>query len=299
MKTAKKFCIIGTPVGHSKSPELYRRIFDERGHADYTYVINEIRTEKEFDSFIEDMREGLWDGCNVTMPWKTRAAEAMDLLLDNASLTGAVNTVVRRCGMLCGDSTDGGGMCDAIMSDTGESLKDKSVVILGCGGAARSIIAELALRQADKIRIFSRPGKNMDLTMEVIDRIAKKFNPDFTPHPQNDDFTKIYSYTGKSVNKGRTVIEMYDHRNINSLERSISEADVLINCTPVGMAPDTDKLPVPETIRFPEDLIVADAIYNPDETLLIRKAKTANCRTVKGIRMLELQAQRASVLYLK
>ena len=321
MNTAKKFCIIGTPVGHSRSPELYRRIFDERGYAGYTYEINEIKTNEEFDSFIADMREGLWDGCNVTMPWKTAAAETMDVLLDNASLTGAVNTVVRRCGVLYGDSTDGGGMCDAIISDTGISLKKKTVVILGCGGAARSIIAELALRQAGRISIFCRPGKNMDLTSVLIDKIENRFNSDFLPDAEDSSEDKASDgngsdadlYTGRgaaavkdnngfgsrSVSNGAILIDLCDYDDTQALEGSIREADILINCTPVGMAPDTDRLPVPDTMTFPEDLIVADAVYNPDETLLIRKARADNCRTVKGIRMLELQAERASMLFLK
>ena len=121
MRKHKKFCIIGTPVGHSKSPMLYRRIFDEHGFTNDTYTINEITASEELDSFFSDMRSGVWDGCNITMPWKSAAVDFMDVLLDNASLTRSVNTVVRRCGVLCGDSTDGSGMCDAIISDTGIS----------------------------------------------------------------------------------------------------------------------------------------------------------------------------------
>lgn len=274
MNKNKKFCVIGTPVAHSKSPELYRRIFDERGYPDYSYTINEIKTEEELGRFLEDVRNGVWDGCNVTMPWKTLAAERMDILLDNASLTQSVNTVVRRGSILYGDSTDGGGMCDAIISDTKVGPEGKSVVILGCGGAARSIIAELAIRRARKIDIFCREGRNRTLTEELIERI-KKFDKDSAE------------------------ISIYENDDIDALSRMINEADILINCTPLGMIPQENELPIPDSIIFNEDLIVADSIYNPDETLLIKKARTHNCRTVKGIRMLEMQAQRAAMLYLK
>ena len=283
MNLEKKFCIIGTPVGHSKSPELYRRIFDEHGFPNYTYTINEIESEQELALFLEDMRGGAWDGCNVTMPWKTLVAEEMDALLDNAALTNAVNTVVRRCGVLYGDSTDGGGMCDAILSDTGVGIAGRKVIVLGCGGAARSIIAELALRNAAKISIFCRPGKNKDLTVGLLERIdekmagKKKLDRSFRP----------------------VTTKLCDYDDTILLLRSISEADILINCTPVGMAPHENELPIPDSITFPEDLIVAESIYNPDETRLIKKARSCNCRTVKGIRMLELQAQRAALLYLK
>ncbi|MCR5322561.1 MAG: shikimate dehydrogenase [Lachnospiraceae bacterium] len=283
MNKDKKFCIIGTPVGHSRSPELYRRIFDEHGFPNYTYTINEIDSEQALDLFFEDMRGGAWAGCNVTMPWKTLAAERMDILLDNAALTESVNTVVRHCGVLYGDSTDGGGMCDAIISDTGIKLAGKSVIMLGCGGAARSIIAELALRRAGKIMIFCRPGKNRDLTEELIGRISEKARANQKEHP---DFRPVR-------------IELYEYEDTITLLKAISEADILINCTPLGMVPHENELPVPSAVTFPEDLIVADSIYNPDETLLIKKARADNCRTVKGIRMLELQAQRAALLYLK
>lgn len=283
MTLEKKFCIIGTPVGHSKSPGLYRRIFDEHGYTNYEYTINEIDSEQALDLFFEDMRGGAWSGCNVTMPWKTKAAERMDVLLDNAALTESVNTVVRRCGVLYGDSTDGGGMCDAIISDTGIKLAGKKVIILGCGGAARSIIAELALRMAGSISIFSRPGKNRTLTEELIARINEK---SALKKEQDPEFVPV-------------IAELFDYDDSASLLQAIGNADILINCTPIGMIPHDNELPIPEKITFPEDLIVADSIYNPDETLLIKKARADNCRTVKGIRMLELQAQRAALLYLK
>ena len=283
MTAEKKFCIIGTPVGHSKSPELYRRIFDEHGFTNYEYTINEIDSEQALDLFFEDMRGGAWSGCNVTMPWKTKAAERMDVLLDNAALTESVNTVVRRCGVLYGDSTDGGGMCDAIISDTGIKLAGKKILMLGCGGAARSIIAELALRRAGSIAIFCRPGSNRALTEELIDRINEKTAIKKEQEPQ---------FCPVSIN-------LYGYDDTDILIKKINEADILINCTPIGMVPHENELPVPESVTFPEDLIVADSIYNPDETLLIKKARADNCRTVKGIRMLELQAQRPALLYLK
>ena len=288
MKEAKKFCVIGTPVGHSKSPQLYRRIFDERGFEDYSYTINEIVSEQELDAFFEEMKEGVWDGCNVTMPWKTLTAERMNMLLDNAALTGSVNTVIKRGRLLIGDSTDGGGMCDAIISDTGIRLKDRKVVILGCGGAARSIIAELALRGAAGINIMCRPGRNRDLTEELLGRIADR-EKNYLP-PKADDPSDL---------EGSCICRLYDYEDTDLLTRSINEADILINCTPLGMIPHENELPVPENMTFNEDLVVADSIYNPDETLLIKKARACNCRTVKGIRMLEMQAQRAAILYLK
>ena len=65
------------------------------------------------------------------------------------------------------------------------------------------------------------------------------------------------------------------------------------------MAPHDNEIPIPEDTFLSRDLIVAEAIYNPDETLLVKKARKCGCRIVKGIRMLELQAERAAVLFLR
>ncbi|MCR5685738.1 MAG: shikimate dehydrogenase [Lachnospiraceae bacterium] len=291
----KNYCVIGTPVGHSRSPELYRKIFDEKGLFDHTYVINEIKTETELKAFFDDVRAGKWDGCNVTMPWKTLAAEQMDELLPNAALTQAVNTVVRLKDRLIGDSTDGGGMCDAIEQDTGISIEGKNVVILGCGGAARSIIAELALRRAEKVSVFCRPGRNRELTEELKGRILVHLDSIETTcveqieHKDREDQTL----------RNRTSILLLEHEDAGLLSQAVGEADILINCTPLGMIPHEDELPLSEEITFPQKLIVADSIYNPEETLLIKKADAQDCRTVRGFRMLEEQAVRAARLYLR
>ena len=285
MKDNKKFCVIGTPISHSKSPELYRRIFDEKGLFDHSYVINEIKTESELDAFFSDIRAGKWDGCNITMPWKTLAVQYMDELLPNAALTDAVNTVVRKGTRLIGDSTDGGGMCDAVEQDVSISIAGKNVVMLGCGGAARSIIAELSLRNAGRISVFCRPGKNRELTEELKERILTHFHDAET--------------TSVERNRIKTDILLCEYEDTKLLEKAVGEADILINCTPLGMVPREAELPLPQSFMLPQSLIVADSVYNPDETLLIKKARADGCRIVKGIRMLEEQAQRAARLYLE
>jgi len=272
----KRFCVIGTPVGHSRSPELFERFSAERGlrfGTDVEYLRNEIRTKEELERFIGELRNGEWKGCNVTMPWKTDMVSFMDELSDTAGLTGAVNTVSFRDGKLYGDSTDGCGMLNAIKMLSGQSEEGKNLVILGCGGAARSIIAEAAQRKTGRITIVCRkkgdrpdPSSNLGLTMSMVEKFRGSV----------------------------TEVEFIDSEDKTALFDELSKADMLINSTPVGMMTgngDEMKLPLPSETVFDKELIVADCVYNPDETLLIKKAVECGCRTVKGIRMLEEQAR--------
>ena len=259
-------------MGHSKSPGLFERFSAERGFIfgkDVDYVRNEITDREQFAGFIREMRTGMWDGCNVTMPWKTEMFVSVDELSETASITGSVNTVSAKDGHLYGDSTDGRGMLNAISLEIGSDFKG-TAVILGCGGAARSIIAEILVRKTGKLIVACRDayqeakaGSNLELTRSMLDRMG-------------------------------AVVEFVDITDLKKLEEAVNGADALINSTPLGMLDghgSENRLPLSEDIAFRKDLIVAECVYNPDETLLIKKAQEAGCRIVKGIRMLEEQAR--------
>ena len=259
-------------MGHSKSPGLFERFSAERGFVfgkDVDYLRNEITDRGQLEGFVREMKAGIWDGCNVTMPWKTDMAGLVDELSTTASITGSVNTVSAKEGHLYGDSTDGRGMLNAISQEIGMDFKG-STVILGCGGAARSIIAEILVRKTGKLIVACRDvghevkaGSNLELTRKMLDRMGED-------------------------------VEFADIANPEKLEEAVADADVLINSTPLGMLDgrgSENRLPFPKEICLRKELIVADCVYNPDETLLIKKAKDAGCRIVKGIRMLEEQAR--------
>ena len=282
----RKYCVIGNPVGHSKSPQLFERFSTERGlvyGTDVIYERNEILDAGKLQEFVDELRRGVWAGCNVTMPWKTDMVSYMDEISDIAAITGAVNTVSSRRGRLYGDSTDGRGMMNPIKEVMGKE-RVGSLVILGCGGAARSIIAESILRNTGKLTIVCR-GVNADrdnLSEDVEKQAAKVSNLEVTL----DMLSRI--------KKKNTEIVFVDSSDEESLQAALDEADVLVNSTPLGMADGHGnelKLPLQESISFNKRLIVADCVYNPDETLLMRKAKDSGCRIIKGIQMLEEQAR--------
>lgn len=276
----RKYCVIGTPVAHSKSPELFARFFEERGLTDSCeYVINEIRTQDELESFIADMRDGRWEGCNVTMPWKNAVFTMVDECSVFSKLTTAVNTVRRRPdGTLYGTSTDGAGMLWAIRTATdsakesgtigGRPLGEMNVVILGAGGSARSIIAAFATEGIEHCHIVCRGGSNREHAERVCENAGRKY-------------------------------EFIDFYDIDKVSAIISDADIVINCTPLGMIPQEERLPVPEGTVFKTGAIVADAVYNPEETRLLQMARTQGCIYVTGRMMLEGQARVAADVLLE
>jgi len=264
----KKYCVIGSPVAHSKSPELF---------ADYDieYTRNEIRTKEELEAFISDMRKGLWDGCNVTMPWKTEMVKLVDELSPVAELTGAVNTVANRNGYLYGDSTDGYGMCEAI----GGEIGGKFILIIGSGGAARSIVAECSQRQAKAVVIIARDSANTQKMKAMTDKII--------------------------MGGGVTAFRYVDYNDEVSYSELLAEADIMINCTPIGMhgCGNDDAKPFPwdgkREVILPKRLIVAECIYNPQETPLLCFAEKCGCKTVRGLGMLKMQAEGSAKVFFR
>lgn len=290
----KKYCVIGTPVGHSKSPELFQRFITEKGlryGVDAVYLRYEIIDLEQLHSFVMKLKAGEWSGCNVTMPWKTEMVRYMDELSETARLTGAVNTVSSKNGKLFGDSTDGKGMLNAIKEDTGTDVNGKKVVMIGCGGAARSILAEAIVRGASSIKIICRDVKNLHRV-----RIEQHLDdiPEYINTLKDGSNLKLTLQILLRSDLSSTGVMFIDDSETALIGAALKGADILINSTPLGMLDgrgNEEKLPLPESCEIPSTLIVADCVYNPDETLLIKKAKESGCKTVKGIRMLEEQAR--------
>lgn len=150
--TTKLYGLIGSPVGHSDSPAMQNYGFQACG-VDGAYLAFDIK-EEQVPEFIKAMRLLNMQGCNVTMPCKTAAAQNMDELSPASQLIGAVNTIVNRDGKLYGHITDGEGFV-ANLKDHGVEVKDKNIVIFGAGGAATAIQVQCALDGAKSITIFN------------------------------------------------------------------------------------------------------------------------------------------------
>lgn len=266
----KLYALIGSPVGHSGSPAMQNYSFEKLG-LDCAYLAFDIPLEKTKDA-LDAFRTLHVGGFNVTMPCKTEVARLVEHLSPAAELIGACNTVVvEEDGTMTGHNTDGVGFVRNL-KEHGVEVKGQKIVLLGTGGAATAIAVQAALDGAAEIAIFN----------------------------QKDEF---YANGEKTVEKLRKAVPGISSVSINDLgdtellREAVKNADILVNATRAGMSPLEDVIPVPEDVLRPE-LAVADVVYNPRETLLVRKAKEAGCRAaVGGIGMLLWQGTAAFELF--
>jgi shikimate dehydrogenase len=188
-------------------------------------------------------------GLNLTIPLKEKALDIVKPT-ELAGQIGAVNTVDLKEGMV-GYNTDGIGAKMAL-ARRGIEIKGKNVLLLGAGGAARAIAFELA-KDGAKVTIANR-------TIDRAEALVK-------------DVIKI----GKAKASG-----------FEDLKDLISDSDILINSTSVGMYPKISETIV-TSVMMHKDLVVFDIVYNPQNTLLLKEAKKAGATTIDGVMMLVFQ----------
>lgn len=260
--------LIGSPVGHSGSPAMYNYSFEKLG-IDDVYVALDVK-ENQVKDAIAAMRLFGMKGGNVTMPDKTEAAKYMDELSPAAQIIGAINTIVNDNGKLVGHITDGIGFVDNL-KDHGIDIKGKKIVVAGGGGAATAIQVQCALDGARAITIFNKKDAFFDRTLQTADKI-------------------------RAAVPGIEVC-VFDIDDTAKMTEEICGCDIFVNATIVGMKPMDDQSVVKDLRAFREGLVVADAVYNPEETKLLREAKAAGCTCVGGKGMLLWQGVAAFELF--
>lgn len=260
--------LIGSPVGHSGSPAMYNYSFDKLG-LDYVYVAFDIQVDQVKDA-ISAMKTFNMRGCNVTMPCKTEALKHMDELSPAARIIGAVNTIVNDGGRLTGYITDGEGFVDNL-KDHGIDIKGKKITVAGGGGAATAIQVQCALDGAREISIFNIKDAFFERTLATAEKIRN-------------------SVPG-------CVVNVYDIADTAKMTEEIQSSDIFANATIVGMKPMDNESVVKDVSAFRPGLVVADAVYNPEETKLLREAREAGCTCIGGKGMLLWQGVAAFKLY--
>lgn len=260
--------LIGSPVGHSGSPAMYNYSFKKLG-LDYAYVAFDVK-EAEVKSALDAMRLFHMRGMNVTMPDKVEAARYMDELSPAAKIIGAVNTIVNEDGKLIGHMTDGEGFVQNL-KDHGVSIVGKKLVVAGGGGAATAIQVQCALDGAREIVILNKKDAFFERTLETAKKIRAAM-PECT-------------------------VNVYDIDDEEIMKKEIESADIFVNATIVGMKPLDDQSIIKDLSLLRKDLVVADIVYNPEETKLLQDAKKAGCTCVGGKGMLVWQGASAFKLY--
>ena len=149
-----KYAVFGNPIKHSKSPKIHAAFAEQLGEEiDYQAILSPI---DEFEKTLKEFFANGGKGANVTLPFKEQAYKLVDELTERAKLAGAVNTIFALPdGRLLGDNTDGIGLVNDIKANN-YSFKDKTVLLLGAGGAARGTILPILQQQPSKLVIVNR-----------------------------------------------------------------------------------------------------------------------------------------------
>ncbi len=249
----KRYAVIGHPIGHTMSPFIHKKLFALAGiDADYTYI--DIPPESLAAEYAAVLK-GL-DGYNVTIPHKQAIIPLLDSTDERAAMYGSVNTVDNKNGTSRGYTTDPDGFIKAL--ETAGIDLDGRIMILGCGGAARTMAYEIALRGKPFEFAVRREsvGKAGLLCLEITRKIP-----------------------GARVSFGL-------------IDQIIGTVDVLLNATPVGMYPNSGEQPI-HNCAIGRCAAVFDAVYNPLETVLVRRAKANGSKAAGGMSMLVWQAAEA------
>ena len=261
--TTKLLGVLGWPVEHSMSPVMHNAAIQAAG-LNACYVPLPCPPEALGD-VIAGLRGMGFLGANLTIPHKQAVIEHLDGLSEESRFTGSVNTLYWEGNRLMGTSTDAAG---AVLNlrQAGIELDGKRVTILGTGGAARALAFVLARGSCAGA---GGGGETFTLPeLAILGRDRKK-----AERLTRDVATG--SAAGTAVHAGLL-------SEFASLGRG---ADIVINCTSVGMTPDVDGCPVDPALLEPRHT-VHDIVYQPRETMLLREAKAKGCRTVEGIGML-------------
>ncbi|WP_044937741.1 shikimate dehydrogenase [Pseudobutyrivibrio sp. LB2011] len=258
-------CLLGSPVSHSISPAMHNTAFDALG-LDFSYMAFDVSKE-DLPTAVEGLKKINCCNFNLTMPLKTAIIPLLDEIDEAAELAQSVNTCVCQDGKLVGYTTDGIGFLQS-MKDCGIKYAGTTITILGAGGAASSIITQAAIEGVEKINIFKRKNGSFQKVVDFADRLTKSTNCD---------------------------LFVYDMEDMDILNFSLQESDILINSTNVGMG-DDDRSLVPKEFLHP-GLTVCDVIYHPAETRLLKDAKACGCKTMNGKYMLLYQGAAAFKLW--
>ena len=253
----KNFGIIGNPIKHSLSPILHNYWF-KKYNIDANYSVIETN-ENELSDIINKIKNRSLKGINVTLPYKQKIVNYIDTIVNDAELTGSVNTLfLDKDNLVVGENTDVFGLQAAYLKEIDNSLSKKALVI-GAGGVSPSVILSLQKSGIKKISIANR-------TMEKCLFLKKKFN-------------YLYILPWKM------------------LQSKISHYDIIINATSLGLknGEDFDF----DFGRCKNEATYIDTIYNPLKTKTFKFLEDKGIKVFNGLDMFIYQGQKSFYLWNK
>lgn len=243
--------VIGSPIAHSKSPQLHRHWLKTYGIPGY-YIPMDVSNDN-LENVLRTLPQMGFVGVNITTPHKEKVMEIADLVTDRAILIGAANTLIfRKDGKIHADNTDGYGFIENLKAGAPQwNPRSGPAAVLGAGGAARAVISSLLEAGVPEIMLSNRTRVRAD-----------KLKQDFGSR-----------------------IRVYEWVQAGNM---IDDADLLVNTTSLGMIGKSE-LRVPlDGLR--SSTIVTDLVYAPLKTKLLATAEEYGCATVDGLGMLLHQA---------
>jgi shikimate dehydrogenase len=255
----KKFGIIGKPLSHSLSPELHNYWF-KKYKVPANYSILELELN-EIEGVIEKIRNKELDGINVTVPYKQAVIPFLDLIMDEAKETLSVNTIsLNEEGKIVGNNTDVYGLEQSLLNKLSDkNLEKNKTLILGAGGVTPSAIYALSQKGFKKIYISNR-------TIKKAENIKKRF-----------PFIEVIKW--------------------ETIEKKAEEMDIIVNTTSLGLKGGDNF--TQDFILTKPSLVYYDVIYNPEETIMIKKFKKKKIKTYNGLEMFIYQGQKSFYLWNK
>jgi len=254
--------LMGRGIQGSRSPIMHERE-GRRVGISYRYILIDFDrlglADSEVGAVVQAASKLGFAGLNVTHPFKQAVLSSLDALSPEADLIGAVNTVVMRDGRSIGHNTDSWGFAESLRR-SGAALPIERVVLFGAGGAGAAVAHALDELGVGRLAIIDRDAERAEA---LADRLRNR--------------------STRNIEASRDV------------EAEIARADGIVNATPMGMAPYPGT-PFPPTLLSAGQW-VADIVYFPERTELLRAAGEIGCRTIPGSGMAVYQAVRAFELF--
>ncbi|MEE3805836.1 MULTISPECIES: shikimate dehydrogenase [Lysinibacillus] len=241
----KWFAVMGDPIEHSKSPAMHNAWFEDMS-IDATYIPLHVPSD-QLESAVAGLKTLGASGWNVTIPHKTAIIPYLDELDELAQKMGAVNTVVRtKEGKLKGYNTDGIGFVRSLEEAVGVSRKDKPVLLVGAGGAARGIAFAMQQQGYHHLTIANRTVANAQAIIDEMDM-------------------------------GRAM-------SLQEAEETLADFSIIVQMTSAGLATGNFSMPF-SLDRLAKGAIVADIVYNPLMTPFLQAAEEKGATIVTGLGM--------------
>ncbi|NOY70093.1 MAG: shikimate dehydrogenase [Deltaproteobacteria bacterium] len=247
--------VIGNPIAHSLSPAIHNAAY-EFLDLNFVYVACPVEDVKGALAGMRAIKN--FRGMSVTIPHKIEVMKYVDEIAAVDRNIGSINTVVHEQDKLIGLGTDGMGALKALV-DNGVAIDGKNILMLGAGGVARAIAFTLALNT--RLKELSLIDINENQLQELT--------------------TDLKAGTDAVIKSGGV--------SENTLSTEMEKADLIINCTPIGMHPNVDASLIPPGLFRPEQ-VVFDVVYTPLETKLLAEAKSCGLKTIPGVEMFINQA---------